>query len=54
MKNMKKPCLCPKCGGRGFISKPPYVSEIMYKWVDNVTGGYVCSVCGGEGILWSD
>lgn len=44
---MKKTCLCPKCEGRGVISKSLYV-------VDNVTGGYVCSVCGGEGILWSD
>jgi hypothetical protein len=42
---------CPVCHGQGTVSKPPYIDGDVHIWMDNITGGYQCKVCGGQGYL---
>ena len=42
--------LCPLCHGQGTVSKPPYVDGDCPYWIDNVSGGYTCKICGGTGL----
>lgn len=38
---------CPKCGGQGYVNKPPYIAGDQESWVANNTGGFKCPVCHG-------
>jgi hypothetical protein len=41
--------LCPKCGGQGFVYKPPYIPGDQNAWFG--TGPFTCDVCSGAGII---
>lgn len=43
--------LCPKCGGQGFVAKPPWVAGDVHQWGDNGTGNYSCPVCHGQKVI---
>lgn len=43
--------MCPKCNGQGRQEKPPYISGQQETWTDSTTGGHVCTVCNGKGII---
>jgi hypothetical protein len=43
--------LCPKCGGQGHVSKPPWVPGDWDAWLSNSTGGHTCPVCSGQGFI---
>jgi DnaJ-class molecular chaperone len=45
------PELCPKCNGQGIVSTPPWLDGDVHFYVDNVSGGYTCKVCGGIGYI---
>lgn len=42
--------LCPKCGGQGAVSKPPYVPVDVHQWSSTQTS-FVCDVCNGAKVL---
>jgi RecJ-like exonuclease len=42
---------CPVCHGQGHVQKPPWVAGDQHSWASNSTGGYVCRVCRGKGVV---
>lgn len=38
--------LCPKCGGQGTVSKPPYIPGDINQWSSSAMS-HVCDVCNG-------
>jgi len=42
--------LCPKCGGQGTVSKPPYVAGDVYEWTSSQCS-FICDVCDGKKII---
>jgi len=42
--------LCPKCGGQGTVSKPPYVAGDVYEW-SSTSCSFTCNVCDGKKII---
>ena len=43
--------LCPLYGGQGTVNKLPHIDGDVHEWVDTVSGGYTCKVCGGKGYI---
>lgn len=41
---------CPKCGGQGTVSKPPYVAGDVHQWTSSATS-FPCDVCHGAKII---
>ncbi len=42
--------LCPKCGGQGTISKPPYVAGDVHEWTSSATS-FTCDLCEGRKVI---
>jgi hypothetical protein len=42
--------LCPKCGGQGTVSKPPYVAGDVHEW-SSTSCSFTCDVCDGKKII---
>jgi RNA polymerase subunit RPABC4/transcription elongation factor Spt4 len=43
--------VCPKCGGQGFVAKPPWVAGDQHSWPSVDTGSYSCPVCHGAKVV---
>lgn len=42
---------CPKCGGQGFVAKPPWVAGDQHSWPATDTGNHSCPVCSGAKLI---
>jgi len=42
---------CPRCGGQGTVSKPPWVPGDIHEWVTSTAVSYPCPVCRGAKVL---
>jgi hypothetical protein len=40
--------LCPKCGGQGIVTKPPWLPGDVPSWVSHTTAPYKCNLCEGR------
>ena len=47
----KEVVLCPKCRGQRTVSMPPFIDGDAHYWADNVSGGYICPICDGQGYI---
>ena len=44
--------LCPKCGGQGVVSRPPWIPADIRVWNSTGTSTYTCDVCYGAKVIY--
>ena len=42
--------ICPKCGGQGVMSKPPWIAGDVNEW-SSTSCTHICDVCNGSKII---